>query len=132
MNSERATLVKHFIKLDMSSENHQNVKQAARAAGTGALVGAGLSTTLGGMGLAVGGTAFSIGMAPVATAGAIVGLATFGILKALDDDFEDEGGGNYEDRWNDDLEDEDKFFEDEWDDDFEDEWDDDFEDEWDD
>jgi len=35
-----------------------------------------------GMGLAVGGTAISIGMAPVAVAGTVLGLAAYGLKKA--------------------------------------------------
>jgi hypothetical protein len=47
----------------------------------GAGVGAGVSATLGGMGLAVAGTAVGVTMAPVAAAGAIVGLAGYGLYK---------------------------------------------------
>jgi hypothetical protein len=49
----------------------------------GAVAGASLSGAIGGMGLAVGGTAVSIGMAPVAAAGAVVGLALYGVKKAF-------------------------------------------------
>jgi hypothetical protein len=49
----------------------------------GAVAGASLSSAIGGMGLAVGGTAVSIGMAPVAAAGAVVGLALYGVKKAF-------------------------------------------------
>ena len=47
----------------------------------GAGVGAGVSATLGGMGLAVAGTAVGVTMAPVAGAGAVVGLAVYGLHK---------------------------------------------------
>ena len=51
----------------------------------GAAAGAGVSGVIGGMGLAVGGTAVGIGMLPVATAGAVVGLAFYGIKKAFEE-----------------------------------------------
>ena len=51
----------------------------------GAALGAGGSGVIGGMGLAVGGTAVGIGMLPVAAAGAVVGLAFYGIKKAMEE-----------------------------------------------
>lgn len=62
---------------------HRKFKQAASCIAGGAVAGAGVSSYLGGMGLAVGGTAISIGAAPVVAAGAIVGLAGFGAVKAF-------------------------------------------------
>jgi hypothetical protein len=56
---------------------------AVGAIATGAVVGAGTSAALGGMGLALTGTAIGIGMAPIAAAGAVVGLAGYGFLKLL-------------------------------------------------
>ena len=50
----------------------------------GAAAGASVSTVVGGMGLAVGGTAVGIGMLPVTAAGAIVGLAVYGMKKAVE------------------------------------------------
>ena len=50
---------------------------------SGAAAGAGFSSMIGGMGLAVGGGAIGIGMTPVAAAGSIVGLAAYGLKKAL-------------------------------------------------
>ena len=50
----------------------------------GAVTGAGISAMVGGMGLAVGGTAVGIGMLPVTAAGAIVGLAAYGMKKAIE------------------------------------------------
>jgi hypothetical protein len=49
----------------------------------GAVIGAGVSSVVGGMGLAVGGTAVAIGMAPVAAAGAVLGLAAYGLSKLM-------------------------------------------------
>ncbi len=60
---------------------------ALGAVAGGAAVGAGVSAVIGGMGLAVGGTAVAIGMAPVAAAGAVVGLAAYGLTKLF-------GGGD--------------------------------------
>ena len=48
----------------------------------GAVAGASLSGAIGGMGLTVAGTGVAIGMAPVA-AGAVVGLALYGLKKAF-------------------------------------------------
>jgi hypothetical protein len=59
-----------------------NLKEAAGFAAGGAAAGAGASALLGGMGLAIGGTAVGIGMAPVMGLGAIVGLAAYGLMKA--------------------------------------------------
>ncbi len=56
---------------------------AAAAAGVGAAAGAGASLLLGGMGLAIGGTAIAIGWPVVAGAGAVVGLAGYGLKKAF-------------------------------------------------
>ena len=56
---------------------------AAASAGMGAVAGAGVSLLLGGMGLAVGGTAVAIGLPIVAGAGAIVGLAGYGLKKSF-------------------------------------------------
>jgi hypothetical protein len=60
-----------------------NTKEAAAYAAGGAAAGAGLAATVGGMGLAVGGTAVAITAAPVVAAGAVVGLAAYGLKKAF-------------------------------------------------
>lgn len=52
---------------------------------TGAATGAGVSATIGGMGLVGGFGGIGIGMAPVAAAGAVVGAAAYGGKKALDE-----------------------------------------------
>ncbi|MEZ2303972.1 MAG: hypothetical protein ACBR13_19580 [Microcoleus sp.] len=49
----------------------------------GAVAGASLSGAIGGMGLTVAGTGIAITTAPVAAAGAVVGLALYGIKKAF-------------------------------------------------
>lgn len=51
----------------------------------GAAAGASVSAALGGMGLAVGGTAVGIGMAPIAAAGAVAGAAAYGAKKAIEE-----------------------------------------------
>jgi len=56
---------------------------ALSAVAGGAVIGAGVSSLVGGMGLAVGGTAVAIGMAPVAAAGAVLGLAAYGLSKLM-------------------------------------------------
>jgi hypothetical protein len=56
---------------------------AIDAAIIGAGLGAGASAIVGGMGLAVAGTAVGITMAPVAAAGAVIGLAGYGFSKLL-------------------------------------------------
>ncbi|MGB3191224.1 MAG: hypothetical protein WBB43_17605 [Limnoraphis sp.] len=67
----------------------EDLAEVAGFAVGGAAAGAGVSTFLGGMGLAVAGTAFSIGMAPVVGAGAVVGLAAYGVKKVIDSVNED-------------------------------------------
>ncbi len=59
-------------------------KSAMIAAGSGAIVGAATSSTIGGVGVAVGGTAFGVGMLGLATLGTLAGLAAYGIGKAFD------------------------------------------------
>tara|TARA_B110001469_G_scaffold110139_1_gene111706 strand:- start:3248 stop:3457 length:210 start_codon:yes stop_codon:yes gene_type:complete len=67
----------------MNNNNSNEKKKAAAAAGAGAISGAIASSTIGGMGLAVGGTALSVGLAPVAVVGGIMGLAGYGIYRAF-------------------------------------------------
>jgi len=62
-----------------------DMQDAAVSVGIGAAVGAGTSALLGGMGLAVGGTAVGIGAAPVAAAGVVVGSAAYGVKKAVEE-----------------------------------------------
>jgi DnaJ domain/WD domain, G-beta repeat len=57
---------------------------AISAAALGGLGGAGVSMSIGGMGLSFSGTAISLGIAPVTVAGSVVGLAVYGLLKVLD------------------------------------------------
>jgi hypothetical protein len=58
-------------------------QSAIAASIVGAGVGAGASAVVGGMGLAVAGTAVGVTMAPVAAAGAVIGLAGYGLFKLL-------------------------------------------------
>ncbi|WP_414751896.1 hypothetical protein [Anabaena sp. CCY 9910] len=69
--------------MSKNPKSDNNGLEAAGYAAAGAAAGAGLSATVGGMGLALMGTAVGVGMAPVAAAGAIVGLAAYGVKKAL-------------------------------------------------
>ena len=57
---------------------------AVSAAVLGSVGGAGVYATIGNMGLVVAGTGFSIGMAHVVSAGAVVGLGVYGLSKVLD------------------------------------------------
>ena len=57
---------------------------AVGAIAAGAVGGAGVSSAIGGMGLAVAGTAVGVGMAPIVGAGAVVGLAGYGVKKLFD------------------------------------------------
>ncbi len=76
----------------MDNKNNQKNQgkefEAAAFTAGGAAIGAATSATLGGMGLAVAGTAFGIGMFPVTIAGGIIGLAAFGAKEAFGDDEE--------------------------------------------
>ena len=54
-------------------------------AATGAVAGAAVAETVGGMGLAIAGTAIAIEAAPVIVAGAVVGMAAYGAKSALSD-----------------------------------------------
>lgn len=55
--------------------------QAAAFVAGGATAGARVATVVGKMGLTVGGGGIAIGMAPVAAAGAVLGLAGYGLSK---------------------------------------------------
>ena len=60
----------------------KKIEAAAFTAG-GAIAGAGVSTIVGGMGLAVAGTGVGIGVGTVATVGAVFGMAAYGAKKAF-------------------------------------------------
>lgn len=65
-------------------KSHKSALQGVLAfAASGAAAGAGFSSMVGRMGLAVGGTAVGIGIAPVAAAGTVIGLAAYGLKKAI-------------------------------------------------
>ncbi|MEM9274390.1 MAG: hypothetical protein AAGA80_15710 [Cyanobacteria bacterium P01_F01_bin.143] len=53
-------------------------------AATGAVVGAVVAETVGGMGLAVAGTAIAIEAAPIIIAGAVLGAAAYGVKSATE------------------------------------------------
>lgn len=50
---------------------------------TGAVVGAVVAETVGGMGLAIAGTAIAIEAAPVIATGIVVGVAAYGLKSAI-------------------------------------------------
>jgi hypothetical protein len=71
-------------KPEMDNQSSE-VKEGMASVVVGAAVGASTSALVGGMWLAVGGTAIGIGMAPVAAAGAVVGTAVYGVKKAIEE-----------------------------------------------
>ena len=71
-------------KPDMDSQSSK-VQDAMTSVGVGAALGASTSALVGCMGLALGGTAVGIGVAPVAAAGAVVGTAVYGVKKAVEE-----------------------------------------------
>jgi len=60
------------------------------AAATGAVVGAATSATIGGVGVAVGGSAFGVGMVSMAVGGAVFGLGFAGLYHLLKQGFDPE------------------------------------------
>jgi uncharacterized membrane protein YebE (DUF533 family) len=70
--------------------NHSsgNAAEVAAFAAGGGVAGAAASTLVGNMGLAVAGTAVSVGLLPIVAIGAIAGLAVYGVKQAFfsDDD----------------------------------------------
>ena len=69
----------------MANTNNKNKErvEAAIFMGSGLLAGVGVSATVGGIGLAVAEIALGIGLIPVASAGAVLGLAAYGLKKIL-------------------------------------------------
>lgn len=61
----------------------KDINEATTFATVGAIVGVGVFHTLGGAGLAIGGTAYPIGVVTFAGAGAVVGLAAYGTKKSV-------------------------------------------------
>jgi hypothetical protein len=70
-------------KIMTDKNKPEEVQEAMISVGVGTAIGASASAVVGGMGLAVGGTALGVGMAPVAAAGAVVGTAVYGTKKAI-------------------------------------------------
>ena len=68
----------------MTQNPKENDFVEAAGFASGGAAGAGVAATVGGMGLAVGGTAVAIGAAPVVAAGAVVGLAAYGLKKLFE------------------------------------------------
>jgi hypothetical protein len=63
----------------------ENSRESVVFIASGAAAGAGISATIGGMGLAGSFGAVGIGMAPVTAAGAVAGAATYGAFKAIEE-----------------------------------------------
>ncbi|MTJ15000.1 hypothetical protein FJR11_20960 [Anabaena sp. UHCC 0187] len=64
--------------------NEDKWKEFAAFVVGGAAAGAVVAETVGGMGLAVGGTAVSIGAAPVVAAGVVIGASAYGLKKLFE------------------------------------------------
>ena len=73
-----------WVSLYNPKKSNNNIdKTAIFAAAGGTATGALASNSIGGIGVAAGGTAFSVGTLGLATMGTIAGLAVYGIGKAL-------------------------------------------------
>ncbi len=99
---EIANRLKNIINEQISELNHQNqvsqtsiyIQQAQQKnistgvafISAGAIAGASLSSTIGGMGLVGSFGGIGIGAAPVVCAGAVTGAATYGAVKAIEGD----------------------------------------------
>ena len=64
--------------------NLKEVKKAVLFVYGGAAAGAFASDMIGGIGVVVLGTGFAVGLAPLAVAGAVVGLAGYGVTRLFD------------------------------------------------
>ncbi|GAA6620522.1 hypothetical protein [Scytonema sp. NUACC26] len=60
-----------------------NINEAATFAAVGAVVGVTVYHSVGGAGLAIGGTAYGVGLVAFAGTGAVVGLAAYGVKKSV-------------------------------------------------
>lgn len=67
----------------MANKKNKNRVEAVIFMGSGLLAGAGVSATVGAIGVAVAEMAVGIGLLPVAAAGAVVGLAAYGLKQIL-------------------------------------------------
>lgn len=61
----------------------QNINEASTFATVGAVVGVTVYHSIGGAGLAIGGTAYGIGLVGFAGTGAVAGLAIYGMKKSV-------------------------------------------------
>lgn len=62
----------------------KNFSEAAVFAGGGGLLGAGVASFIGNMGLVGGFGGIAIGSAPIVGAGTVVGMAVYGLKKLID------------------------------------------------
>jgi hypothetical protein len=83
--SVRENKYRNIEVLIMDNNDNSNFGEAAGFAAGGAVLGGGAAATLGGIGVLApaAGIAVGIGAAPVVAAGAVVGLAAYGIKKAF-------------------------------------------------
>lgn len=71
-------------KIMAEKRKEDDIKEASGFAAGGAAAGAGVAAVVGNMGLAGAFGGIAIGAAPVVAAGAVVGLAAYGLKKLLD------------------------------------------------
>lgn len=64
-----------------AKDTKKEAVKAGGAAGAGAVVGGATFAYTGSIGVAIGGTAISIGAAPIIAVGAVVGMAGYGIYR---------------------------------------------------
>lgn len=68
----------------MKGKNHKKFQEAAGFAASGGVLGAGIASVIGNMGLVGGFGGVAIGATPVVSAGVVVGVAAYGIKKLFD------------------------------------------------
>lgn len=74
-----------FVSTAHAGDKKDEALRAGGAAAGGAVVGGATFAALGSGGLAIAGTAVTIGAAPFVAAGAVVGLAGYGIYRVFSD-----------------------------------------------
>ena len=68
----------------LKKNKDKELKEVAGFAASGSAMGAGVAAIVGNMGLAGGFGAVAVGAAPVVSAGAVIGIAAYGIKKVFE------------------------------------------------
>ena len=68
----------------MKGKKHKKFHEAAGFAASGGVLGAGIASTIGNMGLVGGFGGIAVGATPVVSAGVVVGIAAYGIKKLFE------------------------------------------------